>query len=234
MKKNFKYFAIVWIVGVIIFNAITFLTPNEVFGITRFDKSVFWIAYALVTLSFIAELITAYVFIKDDNKEKIFLKIPLLKTGYTAVIVSVIVGLIFMVFSMIPWWIGTIVCLLVAGYFLIACLNAYTAANVVVDIDKNVKSKTSFIKQAIVDAENIMARTETQEMKAECKKVYDALRYSDPMSAAALNDIERQIERELNELKQVVIVKDNAKITGTVNELLMSIKERNNLCKALK
>ena len=75
MKKNFKYFAIVWIVGVIIFNAITFLTPNEVFGITRFDKSVFWIAYALVTLSFIAELITAYVFIKDDSKEKIFLKI---------------------------------------------------------------------------------------------------------------------------------------------------------------
>ena len=234
MKKNFKYFAIVWLVGVIIFNAITFLTPNEVFGITRFDKSVFWIAYALVTLSFIAELIIAYVFIKDDNKEKIFLKIPLLKTGYTAVIVSVIVGLVFMVFPMIPWWIGTIICLLVAGYFLIACLNAYTVANAVADIDKNVKSKTSFIKQAIVDAENIMARTETQEMKSECKKVYDALRYSDPMSAAALNDIERQIERELNELKQVVIAKDNAKITGIVNELLISIKERNSKCKVLK
>ncbi len=234
MKKNFKYFATVWVVGVIIFNAITFLIPDKVFDVTRFDKSVFWIAYALVTLSFVAELITAYIFIKDDSREKMFLNIPLLKTGYTAVIVSVFVGLIFMIFTMIPWWIGAIVCLLVAGYFVIACLNASTAANVVADIDKNVKNKTFFIKMAIVDAENIMARAETLEMKAECKKVYEALRYSDPMSDVALNDIEQLIDRELNELKQAVMAKDNAKIIETVNELLFSIKERNSKCKALK
>ena len=65
MKKNFKYFGITWIVGFILFNAITFLIPNEVFGVTRFDKGVFWIAYALITLSFIAQLMTAYKFIKD-------------------------------------------------------------------------------------------------------------------------------------------------------------------------
>jgi len=234
MKKNFKYFATVWVVGVIFFNAITFLIPDKVFDVTRFDKSVFWIAYALVTLSFVAELITAYIFIKDDSREKMFLNIPLLKTGYTAVIVSVFVGLIFMIFTMIPWWIGAIVCLLVAGYFVIACLNASTATNVVADIDKNVKNKTFFIKMAIVDAENIMARAETLEMKAECKKVYEALRYSDPMSDVALNDIEQLIDRELNELKQAVMAKDNAKIIGTVNELLFSIKERNSKCKALK
>ena len=54
MKKNFKYFATVWVVGVIIFNAITFLIPDKVFDVTRFDKSVFWIAYSLVNLSFFA------------------------------------------------------------------------------------------------------------------------------------------------------------------------------------
>ena len=66
MKKNFKYFSITWIVGFVLFNAITFIIPNEVFGVTRFDKGVFWIAYALITLSFIAQLITAYKFVKDD------------------------------------------------------------------------------------------------------------------------------------------------------------------------
>ena len=234
MKKNFKYFATVWAVGVVVFNSITFLFPDKVFNITRFDKSVFWIAYALVALSFVAELITAYIFIKDDSKEKMFLNIPLLKTGYTAVIVSVVVGLIFMIFPMIHRWLGAIVCLLLAGYFVIACLNASTAANVVADVDKNVKSKTFFIRMAIVDAENIMACAETPEMKAECKKVYEALRYSDPMSNDVLNVIERLVERELNELKQAVMAKDTAKITGTVNELLLSIKERNSKCKALK
>ena len=99
MKKNFKYFSITWIVGFILFNAITFLIPNEVFGVTRFDKSVFWIAYALISLSFVAEIITAYKFVKDDNAEKMFLNIQLLRIGYVAIIVSIFVGIVFMIFQ---------------------------------------------------------------------------------------------------------------------------------------
>ena len=71
-------------------------------------------------------------------------------------------------------------------------------------------------------------------MKAEIKKAYEALRYSDYMSVPALGDIEQHIERDLNELKQAVVAKDNAKITENVNELLILIKERNSKCKLLK
>jgi hypothetical protein len=67
MKKNFKYFGITWIVGFIIFNAITFLIPNEMFGVTRFDKGVFWIAYGLITLSFIATLISGIITLSFSN-----------------------------------------------------------------------------------------------------------------------------------------------------------------------
>ena len=149
MKKNFKYFGITWIVGFVLFNAITFLIPNEVFGVTRFDKGVFWIAYALITLSFIAQLITAYQFIKDDSNEKMFLNIPLLRTGYTAIAVSAIVGLVFMIIPVAPAWIGAIVCLLVAGYFVIACVNAEmesfhysTASSVLLFISLSAAPKT--------------------------------------------------------------------------------------------
>lgn len=109
MKKNFKYFGITWAVGFIIFNAITFLIPNEVLGVTRFDKGVFWIAYALITLSFVFQLVTAYKFVKDDDIEKTFLNIPLLKTAYAAIIVSIVIGLIFMIFPILPSWIGAMV-----------------------------------------------------------------------------------------------------------------------------
>ena len=109
MKKNLKYFGITWVIGFVIFNAITFLIPNQVFGVTRFDKGVFWIAYALITLSFIVELITAHKFIKDDSNEKMFLNIPLLRTGYIVIIVSSIFGLIFMIFPVLPVWLGAII-----------------------------------------------------------------------------------------------------------------------------
>ena len=234
MKKNFKYFGITWIVGFVLFNAITFLIPNKVLGITRFDKPIFWITYALIILSFIAQLITAYKFIKDDDKGKTFLHIPLLRTGYLAVVVSLVVGVVFMVLPVLPAWIGAIVCLLVAGYFIIACVKASAVANVVADIDTKVKTKTSFIRMAIVDAENIMARATTSEIKVETKKVYEALRYSDPMSTVELGDIEREIDNGLKELKQAVVSNDTEKVKNVVINLLLSIKERNSKCKLLK
>lgn len=234
MKKNFKYFGIIWIVAFVLFNAVTFLIPNEVFGVTRFDKAVFWIAYALIVISFVAELITAYKFVKDDSNEKTFLNIPLLQTGYTAIIVSVIVGLAFMIFPVLPAWLGAIVCLIIAGYFIIACVKASAVADVVSEIDTKVKTQMAFIRMATVDAENIMARATTQEIKAQTKKVYEALKYSDPMSTLALDDIEQEISNGLKELKKAVMDNDSEKVVKTVASLLLNIKERNNKNKLLK
>ena len=234
MKKNFKYFGITWIVGFIIFNAITFLIPNEVFGVTRFDKGVFWIAYVLIALSFIAQLITAYKFIKDDSNEKMFLNIPLLRTGYAAIIVSIIVGMVFMIFPVLPAWIGAVVCLLIAGYFVIACVKASAVANVVADIDTKVKTKAAFMRTAVVEAENILARATTTEIKVEIKKVYEALRYSDPMSNPTLDDIEQEIDNGLKELKKAVTCNDITKVLTISANILLNIKERNSKYKALK
>ena len=234
MKKNFKYFSITWLVCFVLFNAITFLIPNEIFGVTRFDKSVFWIAYALITLSFVFQIVVAYKFVNDESKDKMFLNIPLLRTGYMAIIVSVFVGIVFMVFPVIPAWIGAIVSLLIAGYFVIACVKASTVANIVNDVGAKVKTKTAFMRMAIVEAENILARTTTTEMKEEVKKVYEALKYSDPMSTPVLDEIEQEIDNGLKELKNAVTCNDNAKVLSVTASILLNVKERNTKCKSLK
>lgn len=234
MKKNFKYFVITWIIGFVLFNAITFLIPNEVFGVTRFDKGIFWIAYALITLSFIAQIITAHKFIKDDSNEKMFLNIPLLRTGYIAIIVSIIVGLIFMIFPVIPTWIGAIVCLLIAGCFVIACVNASTVANVVHDIDIKVKTKTFFIKSLTVDADTLMASAKSDAVKAECRKVYEAIRYSDPMSNDALSSVESQITIKFAELTEAVKEDNAERVVELVNEVVFLVGDRNKKCKLLR
>lgn len=234
MKKNFKFFGIIWLVGFVLFNAITFLIPNEILGVTRFDKPVFWIAYALIVLSFIIEGITAYKFVNEDSKEKTFLNLPLISTGYAAIIVSFIVGIIFMVFPVLPTWVGAIVCLLIAGYFVIACVKASTVAELVSEIDVKIKTQTSFIRLAIVESQTIMERAQTVEIKAETKKVYEALRYSDPMSNPNLSSVEQDIDKNLRELKKAVDSNDIAKVQEIARELDLLIKERNSKCKLLK
>lgn len=151
-----------------------------------------------------------------------------------AIIVSILVGLIFMIFPILPAWIGAIVCLLIAGYFVIACVNASTVANMVAEIDEKIKTKTVFMRMGIVEAENILARATTNEIKSETKKVYEALKYSDPTSNSALEDIEQEIDSGLKELKKAVSCNDNVKVVEIATELLLNIKERNSKCKALK
>ena len=234
MKKNFKYFGITWIVGFIIFNAITFLIPNEVFGVTRFDKGVFWIAYALITLSFIAQLITAYKFIKDDSNEKMFLNIPLLRTGYAAIIVSIIVGMVFMIFPVLPAWIGAIVSLLITGYFVIACVKAIVLSEAISQKEQQIKTNTSFIKDAVIESANLIASATTEEIRIECQKIYDAFRFSDYVSKVSLKEVEDEISNYLSKMKLAVGNANITEVKFTSKKLLILIKERNIRCKASK
>lgn len=234
MKKNFKYFGIVWIVTFILFNAVTFIVPAEIAGINRFEKPVFWISYALICVAFLSQLVSAYVVCNKNRAEKVFLHIPLLKIGYMAVGTSLVVGAVFMIIPVIPTWIGAIVCLLVAGVFIILAVRAIAAANIVVAVGAKVEHKTEFMRTAVVDAENIMARATTPEIKAETKKVYEALRYSDYMSCAELGKIEMHIEDHLEQLKKAVVDDDFDLVQAETTELLLLIKERNSKCKMLK
>ncbi len=234
MKKNFKYFALIWFVSLVIFNAVTFIVPAEIAGVNRFEQPTFWIAYAFICVALIGQLVSALIVCIKNNLEKVFLNIPVLKLGYSAIAVSVVIGLVFMIVPIIAPWIGALVCIVIMSLYIIACVKATAAANIVSEKTESIKAQTSFIKMAVVDAENIMARATTAEIKTETKKVYEALRYSDYVSTPDLFKVEVHIEDHLKQLKVAVESEDLEMVQTEVNELLLLIKERNSICKATK
>ncbi len=234
MKKNFKYFGIVWLVCFALFNAVTFLIPAEIMGINRYEQPVFWVSYALIVVCFLGQLFIAWKFTDNETGEKVFLGIPLLTTGYAAVIVSLIVGAVFMVVPVIPAWIGAIVCLVVLVYFILAAVKAHAAAEAVEAVGEKVKAQTSFIRMAIVDAEMLVQRATTEEIKAEARKAYEALRYSDPMSVPALAGVEAELSKKLEDLKRAVADSNAEAVTAYAAELVLLAQERNAKCKMLK
>ena len=234
MKKGFKFFAIVWFALFALFNVATFVTPRVIFDIDRFEKASFWIAYAFITLCFFFQLGTAYVVCQKDEKEKVFLNIPLLKIGYASLIVSTVVAVIFMIIAVAPAWIGAIICVVLAVIFVIASVKAVAAAETVGAIDDKVKAQTQFIKLAVADTEVLMASATTPEIKEEVKKVYEGLRYSDYRSCSELLKFEIRIEDHIDKLKKAVESDDLEMAKTESNELLLLIKERNLKCKILK
>ena len=79
-----------------------------------------------------------------------------------------------------------------------------------------------------------MSSAKTPEVKAACKSVYEALRYSDPMSNDELSVIEAKITVKMDELEAAL--KDNSvEVAQTASEeLVLLVNERARKCKALK
>ena len=232
MNKKFKYYALIWAILLAVFNVICFITPDETAGMSKFGGA-FWAGYIFITIAFIGQLVCAYIALKTDDKTKLFYNIPIIRVSYTGLILTLVFGALCMAIPNLPNWVGIIVCLLVLAFTAIAVIKAKAAADVVENIDAKVKAKTIFVKTLTVDAENLFARATTPEAKDACKKVFEAVRYSDPMSNDALAGVESQITLKYNELSEAVSGgADNVK--NIADELVVLIGDRNRKCKLLK
>ena len=148
-------------------------------------------------------------------------------------IISAIVGMACMLMPFMPTWAGAIVCVLIFALCAISVLKAKAAAEIVSVTGDKVKVKTAFIRLLTADAESLLAYAKTDEAKAAANKVYEAVRYSDPMSSDALAGVEGQITLKFNEFSNAVTSgADN--IEALANELVILVGDRNKKCKLLK
>lgn len=233
MKKNFKLYCVAWAVFVALFNAGCFLIPSRGMGMYKFGGA-FWSGYIFIMLAFIGQLVCSYFAFKADSLKKMFYNIPLITSSYTGLVLSVIIGGLCMFIPDVPNWVGAVVCMIVLAFSAVSVIKAKAAGDIVEDIDKKISRQTEFIKTATLDAQNIMNGAKSEEAKAECKKVYEALRYSDPMSNAALVETEEQLGREFENFAKFVRVGDDFAAKNAAAELLMTIDRRNKKCKVLK
>ncbi len=230
MNKNFKYYIAAWAVLAVIFNAIAFVTPAAD-GVSKFNGA-FWSGYVLIMLALIGQLVCAYFAFKAKSKEQLFLKLPLVTISYSALILSFVVGAACMLIPNLPNWVGIVLCALILGFTAISVIKASASAELVHETDTRVKEKTAFIRVMTVEAENLMARAQTDETKAMCRKVYEALRYSDPMSSEALSGTEAEISKEFTAFATAVKNGENA--SDLADELIALIGDRNRMCKVMK
>lgn len=232
MKKNFKLYIVAWAVLLALFNLITFIVPAAP-DTEKYTDS-FWIGYVFITLAFIGQLICAAMAFNKDDSKKIFYGISLVKSSIAGLIVSFLVGSICMIVSFLPYWVGVVVCAIVLALNIFAIIKAKVAIDEVERIDEKVKNKTFFIKSLTIDAETLMESAQDDVIKAECRKVAEALRYSDPMSNDALASAESAITIKFAELQSAVKANDKDAVIADTQELLVLIGDRNKKCKLLK
>lgn len=233
MKKSFRLYIIGWLAALGLFNVITFITPNEIGGISKFD-TLFWISYAFITLFFIGQLACVYFVFRANSLQKTFYSIPLFKISITALVSILVVGGLCMSVIQIPEWIGIIACSIVLTVNVIAVVKATMVINAVSENDKKIKPKTLFIKMLIAEAQALMAKTNDEQMLEITRKVFEAIRYSDPMSDSALCSVEEKISDAFKDFSMAVEINSIEAAETASATLLSLISERNAKCKILK
>lgn len=233
MKKRIATYSIIWAICLAIFNVIAFVTPNEINGVSKFTGS-FWIGYVFITVAFIGQLTCSLVALKQKTLRKLFYKISLILLSYSGLIAMLVVGGIAMAIRSIPEWRGIIVCFIILAINVISVIKANTAADVVVDVDEKVKKQTAFMKNLTAEAQIIMNSAPSDKLKAEAKRVYEAIRYANPTSSVALAEINLQIERELSAFSDAVSDGDATLARAIANTLVSLIEKRNAECKLTK
>ena len=233
LKKGFKYYLSIWVILLAVFNVAVFVSPGEAGGYSKFGGA-FWVGYIFITLSFIGQLICAYFAFKADNLQKFFYNVPVLRISRIGLVLTVTVGTLCMAIPNLPNWIGIILCFAVLAFTAISVIKATAAGDAVSGIDKENESKTFFIKALSSDAENLISSAKTPELKSEAKKVFEAIRYSDPVSNSVLEEINEQIQNQFSVFSEAVKSKDLNLASASSDELLILIDNRNKKCKLLK
>lgn len=232
MKKTFKFYLVIWAVLLILFNVISFVSVGWL-EVEKYTPS-FWIGYVFITLSFVGQIVCAYFALKEDNINKTFYKVSLITTSYSGLVLSFVFGGLCMVISLLPYWVGIILCVIILAFSVIAVTKSRAAIDVVSRIDDNVKIKTFFIRSLTIDAESLVSRAKSESIRKECKKVYEAIRYSEPMSNEALATIESEITKKFSKLSESVISDDSEAVATLSYEIIVLIGDRNKKCNLLK
>lgn len=171
---------------------------------------------------------------KTKTKERTFLSISQFITVYTLFVLSLIISGLYLFVPEISKWIIYVALAVVCGFAIISILKAKTAAAMVEGVEKRVNAQTQFIKSLTVDAQNLINRANTPKLKEYCKKVYEILRYSDPVSNPALEDVEKQIKEEFVMLTDSVIEENEQTADSASKEIISLLNRRNAICKSTK
>ena len=232
MKKTLKYYYVVWGIVLALFNLIVFVSKG--WGGAEKYTATFWIDYGFITVSFLGQLVCTCFALGEENMQKTFYNVSLVTTSYSGLLLSFVFGGLCMLISPLPYWIGLILCAVVFAFNVITVAQASAGVEMVSAIDKKIRNNTIFIKLLTADAESLLLSAKSDAVKTQCSKVYEAVRFSDPMSCEAVYTIENDLTLHFAKLQSAVEQDDVDAVTTEAEDFLLLLADRNRKCRILK
>ena len=224
MEKQFRQFWILSAGALIFYNLFAWQSG---FSISDLSDKVMIGSFVLINLSMIMQLILMSSAYKAGKLACVFYHLPLIKIGFYGLTAMILMILLVLFVPDFPAWIGALGCLIIA--FIEECFSfkAKKTAEYIESVDDKIADQTDFIRSMTVASKALIESAESEEMKKECKKIYETFRYSDPMSTSDLIDEEERIHDLFLTFISAVKNSQSEQAKLISNELQQKIQERN-------
>lgn len=222
----------VWIILAVILAVYTVLT----FALPFEKNAVLWVSYLFGAVAIAAQVyVVRTAFGKGKSLKSKFYGFPVAEIGAIYLLAQLVLGLVFMALARVaPVWLPVVVYVVLLGAAAVGFIAADAAADIVTEVDDHVKADTLFIRSLTADAESLLSKAKGDEIRAVCKKVYEAARYSDPVSNPALAPLESEITLRFSAFSEASMAGDTEKAIQLADETITLLGDRNKRCKLLK
>jgi hypothetical protein len=226
IKQRWMTIAVIFIV-IAVYNVVVFTIP-----FTREES--FWTGYAFSMVALLLTAIVEFFFFERQDLKSRFYGWSLRTVAWRYLIIQLIVGLLEMILTSIPFRYGIALNAVLLGACLIGLIAVSAAKEEIERIDEKIKGKVFYIKSLQADVEGLVDRTGDEATKKTLQELVDTIRYSDPMSNEQLATIENKIEGKAIALNEAVADDNADSIKALCTELQQLFAERNRKCKLLK
>lgn len=232
MNQYKKTYLIIWCLMTALFNAAVFLSPAGQLAL-ELSLPAFWVGYGCIMAALIIQLVCFLAVVaRAGTAEQVFLRIPLLRLSNGCVVLSALLGGGCIALPFLPNWLTIVVAAAVLVFYIIAMLNASAAGDIVAQRHRQVADKTALLYSLRDSVHALSARAKDEADRAACEKLYDALRYSDPMTSDVVAIYDARLGDKCAQLREAVLHGGN--VSMLVEEALLLLEERNLKCRMSK
>lgn len=224
--KRSLFWILVFLIGIVLYNLCVFLLVSE------YTNEV-WCSYIFTMVAFVVQIIVCLIF-NNTELTKRFLDLPLIYIGVIYFAIQFVAGVICM-FAPIPFKLSIITQAVILAVFMVIAFFTVLGKDHIVKTELSIEKTTDFIRSLTMETEHIYESETNAGKKIELKKLFEAIRYSDPVSnTSEIQLIDKQIYIAFDSVRDLVSAGTVEDVTREVKRALDLIGKRNSLCKSSK
>ena len=232
--QRLKHYIVFWIALVSLFNVVCFITPEEWYGTSKYSGT-FWTGYAFIMGAFVLHLIYAVFAFRENNAKKRALNNPITIISFFELGIMIAVGTVCLMVPSLPNWIGIIVCYTVLALSVVFLVSAKAVEENKLAANERLNNNTAFMRELTDYASSMVRGSKADSIHRATESIYEAIRYSDPISSGETREYEEEISNALKDLNSMLQSNpDEDSFCQRADVILLLIEKRNNKIKALK